>query len=106
MTTEKYVILSTKKNDSLMMKVQKIEDWPACTMVTEVRGFLSTSGVLRIFIKEYLMIARLLICLTCKNVIFKFRKEELEAMEKIKQVIMNSPTLIAIDYKSKWAIIL
>ena len=33
-------------------------------------------------------------------------KEELKAMKKIKQVIMNSPVLIAIDYKSKWAVIL
>ena len=38
-------------------KVQKIKDWPACTTVMEVRGFLGTSGVLRIFIKGYSMIA-------------------------------------------------
>ena len=52
------------------------------------------------------MIARPLIRLTHKNVIFKFKKEELEAMEKIKWAIMNSPALIAIDYKSKQAVIL
>ena len=87
-------------------KVQKIKDWPACTTVTEVRGFLGTNSVLRIFIKGYSMIARLLICLTCKNAIFKFGKEKLEAMKKMKQVIMNSPALMAIDYESKRAIIL
>ena len=87
-------------------KVQKIKDWPACTTVTEVQGFLGTSSVLRIFIKGYSMIAQPLICLTCKNAIFKFGKEELETMEKMKQVIMNSPALMAIDYKFEQAIIL
>ena len=52
------------------------------------------------------MIARPLICLTCKNTIFKFGKEELEAMKKMKQVIMNSPALMAIDYESERAVIL
>ena len=33
--------------------VQRIEDWPECRTVTEVRSFLGTCGVLRIFIKDY-----------------------------------------------------
>ena len=37
-------------------KVQKIKDWLACTMVMEMQEFLGTSGVLRIFIKRYLII--------------------------------------------------
>ena len=52
------------------------------------------------------MIARPLIRLTCKNAIFKFGTEELEAMEKMKQAIMNSPILMAIDYESERAVIL
>ena len=75
-------------------------------MVIEVQGFLNTSSVLRIFIKGYLIITQLLIHLTYKNAIFKFRTEELKAIEKMKQAIMNSPTLMAINYESEWVVIL
>ena len=42
-------------------KIQKIRDWPECKNLTQVRGFLGTCGVLRIFIRNFTAIARLLV---------------------------------------------
>jgi hypothetical protein len=53
-------------------KVQKIQDWPECTTVTHVQGFLGTCGVLHIFIQNYASIAWLLVDLTQKGVPFEW----------------------------------
>jgi hypothetical protein len=45
-------------------RVQALQDWPIPKNVSEVRAFLGTCGVLRIFIKGYTLIARPLIQLT------------------------------------------
>jgi hypothetical protein len=45
-------------------KVQKIQDWPECTSITHVHGFLGTCGVLHIFIQNFAMITRPLVNLT------------------------------------------
>ena len=42
-------------------KIQKIRDWPECENLTQVRGFLGTCGMLRIFIRNFAAIARPLV---------------------------------------------
>jgi hypothetical protein len=51
-------------------KTAKIESWPPCKTVTDVRAFLGTAGTMRIWIKDYSAIAHPLIDLTWKNVEF------------------------------------
>ena len=48
-------------------KAAKIHDWPPCKNVTDVRTFLSVTGYMRVWIKNYSSIARPLHDLTCKN---------------------------------------
>jgi hypothetical protein len=79
-------------------KVQKICDWPACKTVTQVRGFLGTCGVLRIFIKDFTKIARPLVSLTRKDVPFTWGEDEELAMATLKEVIVHSPALRPIDH--------
>ena len=74
-------------------KVAKIRDWPACRNVTEVRGFLGTCGLVRVFVKNYAQIARPLVNLTKKNVIFEFTEEHQDAMDRLKQAVINSQAL-------------
>jgi len=86
--------------------MQKIRDWPECKTVMQVRGFLGTCGVLRIFIKDFSHIARPLIKLTKKNEPFVFGPEQQESMQRLKDAVINSPALCCLDYECGREIIL
>jgi hypothetical protein len=87
-------------------KVQKIRDWPEPTNHTQVRGFLGTCSVLRIFIRNFSRIARPLINLTKKDVPFVFGAEQCEAMQILKDAVLSSPALKRLDYMSERKVIL
>ena len=87
-------------------RIQAIRDWPVPTNVSEVRSFLGTCGVLRIFIKNYTLIARPLIHLTRKDEPFDIGPAQLAAMDQLKSAIINSPALKPIDYESDRPVIL
>ena len=74
-------------------KVQKILDWPDCTSLTEVCGFLGVCGVVRIWVKDFAKCARLLVVLTKKDIEFMWGPEQEEAMEDLKQAIIMAPWL-------------
>jgi hypothetical protein len=61
--------------------IQKIVSWPIPTLLTEVQAFLGMCGVVRIFIKDFALIAQPLVNLTRKDVLFKFGEEEEESIE-------------------------
>jgi len=82
-------------------KVQKICDWPEPTNHTQVRGFLGTCGVLRIFIRDFSCIARPLIDLMKKDTPFVFGAEQCEAMQILKDTVLSSPALKHLDYVSE-----
>jgi len=87
-------------------RVQAIQDWPVPTTVSEVRAFLGTCGVLRIFIKGYTLIARPLIHLTRKDVPFEVGQAQLDSIAKLKELVISSPALRPIDYESDRPVIL
>ena len=86
--------------------VQKIKDWPACRNVSEIRSFLGTCGVLRIFIKDYAKLSRRLVNLTRKDAEWIFGEEEIETMNTMKKAVIDSPALRAIDYECGRPVIL
>ena len=81
-------------------KVAKIAKWGPCKSLSEVRAFLGTAGLMRLFIQNYSAIARPLTILTRKGVDFEFGPEQIEAQEHLKQAILSSPAIRAIDYDS------
>ena len=87
-------------------KVQKVRDWPPCRNLTEVRGFLGTVGVLRIFIKDFARLARPLHRLTRKNNIFEWAEEEQRSMDELKDAVIGCPALCAINYESSLEVVL
>ena len=87
-------------------RIQRIMDWPVPTCLTEVRSFLGTMGFVRIFILNYSLIAQPLIRLTRKGVPFEFGDEQLDAMNKLKQTLAESPALKAIDYVAQREVVL
>ena len=80
--------------------VQRIRDWPPCETLTDVRSFLGVCGLLRIFIKNYAVLARPLVSLTRKDVPFRFGEEEQNSMDRLKHAIVNSSAVRPIDYRS------
>lgn len=87
-------------------RVQAIQDWPIPKTVSEVRAFLGTCGVLRIFIKGYTLIARPLIQLTRKDAEFEIGPSQLESIRRIKEAILSSPALRPIEYDCDREVIL
>jgi len=87
-------------------KVQKIRDWPYCTNVTEVRGFLGLCSYCRVFIKDFAKHARPLIELTRKDAPFLFEDRQRESMDYLKHAIVYSPVLRPINYESDLPVIL
>ena len=87
-------------------KVQRVRDWPPCKSLTEVRSFLGTVGVLRVFIRGYSMMARPLTYLTRKNQHFKWEGEEQESMQQLKDAVLKCSALTAIDYEADRDVVL
>ena len=81
-------------------KIAKIAKWGPCKTLSEVRAFLGTTGLMRIFIRDYSRIARPLTLLTRKGIDFEFGQEQIESQEQLKQAIITSPAIRAIDYES------
>ncbi len=87
-------------------KVDKIKNWGPCLDLTDVRSFLGTAGILRIYVRNYSLLARPLVNLTRKGVEFFWGPDQEAAQEALKQEIINSPALRPIDYKSDAPVIL
>ena len=81
-------------------KIAHIRDWPPCKNVTDVCAFLGTAGFMRIWIKNYSALACPLVKLTHKEQAFVWTAEHDHAMNTLKKAIIQSPTLISIDYPS------
>jgi len=79
-------------------KVAKIRDWPACKTLSDIRAFLGITGYMHIWIKNYSAIAHLLVNLTCKGAPFAWQDKHEQAMQSLKNAIVQSSALISIDY--------
>jgi len=86
-------------------RAQVIANRPVPTNATEVRAFLGTCGVHRIFIKDHTIVARPLIKLTRKDAPFVMASPQLEAIAKLKEAIATSAALRPIDYESDQPVI-
>ena len=87
-------------------KIQKIRDWPECENLTQVCGFLGTCGMVHIFIRNFVAIARPLVRLTCKSVPFEWGDAQRNAMNRLKDKIIKSPVLHRLDYESGQEVVL
>jgi len=83
-----------------------IKNWGPCYSLSEVRAFLGTIGVLRIFICNFAHHAHELVKLTHKGVPFKFGESQVVAQEDLKDALIHSPALQAINYTSDSPVIL
>jgi hypothetical protein len=87
-------------------RVSKIVNWGPCKDLTDVRAFVGTIGVCRLFIRNFAHRAHHLVKLTRKGAEWEFGPDQLTAMDDLKQALLTSPALKPIDYKSEAPVIL
>ncbi len=80
-------------------RVGVIMRWGPCEELGDVRSFLGTVGVHRMFIKDYAKKADALTKLMCLKVPFEFGEDQKESMQMLKDALRDSPSLMPIDYK-------
>ena len=86
--------------------VDAVINWGDCKDVSEVRAFLGTVGVARIFIKDYGKLANPLNRLLRKDIPFEWGPPQIQAMADLKAALLASPALRAIDYESDNPVVL
>jgi len=74
-------------------KVNAILKWPEPTNVKQVRAFLGLGNFYRRFIKDYAIMARPMMDLTCKDTVFNFGEKERAAFEALKAAFTRAPVL-------------
>lgn len=70
----------------------------ACKDVSDVRAFIDTVGILRIFIENFATRALPITKLFRKGVEFKFETEEIVMQEDLKEAVKDSPALRPLSY--------
>lgn len=86
--------------------IAKVLNWGPCQDVSDVRTFLGTIGICRMFIRNFAHRANPLMMLTHKEQPFIFGLEQLAAQEDLKQALIDLPAICAIDYKLDLPVIL
>jgi len=74
-------------------KVSAILKWPEPMNVNQVHAFLGLSNFYRHFIKDYAIMARPMMDLTCKDTAFNFGEKECAAFEALKAAFTRAPVL-------------
>ena len=74
-------------------KVSAILKWPKPVDVKQVHAFLGLGTFYRWFIKDYAIISRPMVDLTCKDVTFTFGEKEQASFEALKAAFTQAPGL-------------
>jgi RNase H-like domain found in reverse transcriptase len=87
-------------------RVEKVVNWGPCDDLTDVRAFLGTMGLCRLFIRNFAHRAHHLVKLTRKGTLWEFGPKQIDAMIDLKDALIKSPALRPVDYHSGTAVIL
>ena len=82
------------------VKMKKIEDWPPCKNVKDVKAFIELCVYYRIWIRDFSVIVEPLFRLMNKDQDFEWQDDQQEAMDAIKKSLTEAPVLKPIDYES------
>ena len=89
-----------------LSRIEKIVNWGPCRDLSDIRAFLGTIGVCRLFIRNFAQRAHHLVKLTQKGIEWEFGQKQIDAMNDLKDALLNSPALWPINYKSEAPVIL
>lgn len=85
-------------------KISAIVDWPVPSSVNELRSFLGLAGYYRKFVKHFAVIAKPLISLLKKQVLFVWTQEHDAAFQLLKQALVSAPVLAIPDFPKTFCI--
>ena len=80
-------------------RAQRIKDWPAPGNITELWGFLGLCGTVRIWIKNFSIVARPMVNLTRKSAPYIWGEDQETTFQEMKRLVSQAPALRPIDYK-------
>ncbi len=80
-------------------KIDAVRDFPAPTMVVNVRSFLGLTGYYRRFIRGYSKLVGLLFELTKKDVVFVWNQDCQRAFDALKKAPIGAPILVRPNFK-------
>jgi hypothetical protein len=83
-------------------KLKGIADWPVPRNPTEVRQFLGFTGYYRYFVPNYSKIARPLLDLTKKGLVWRWEQPQHDAFEELKTRMCCSSVLTQPDFEKKF----
>ncbi|GAW09022.1 hypothetical protein LENED_011146 [Lentinula edodes] len=86
--------------------LEKVTNCGPLLKLLDVRAFLGTVGVCRIFIDRFAEKAEPLVCLTCKDIPFQFGKEEAHSQAILKDALALSPAICPLNYSNNAPIVL
>jgi len=78
-------------------KIEAVKNWEAPENMKQVQSFLGLCNYYRRFVKDFAIIATPLSNLTRKNIPFQWRKLEVNAFEKLKEMLTQAPVLRCAD---------
>ena len=87
-------------------RIDKLSNWGELYNISDVRSFLGTIGVCRMFIKNFAHRAHHLVKLTRKDAVFEYGRKQVEAQEDLKRALLDSPALRPIDYSNDASVVL
>ena len=87
-------------------RVGVIQKWGPCKNISDVRAFLGTIGVCRMYIKGFADLAGPLNQLLHKNVQFDWGARQEKSMQDLKDALVNAVPLGNIDYDGEGTVIL
>ena len=87
-------------------RIKVITNWGPCKTVSDVRAFLGTAGLLRIFIPNYGIRVKHIAKLLRDKVEWEWGPQQEESMRLIKEGLQVVPCLKSIDYDGQGAVVL
>ncbi|GLB43661.1 putative integrase core domain containing protein [Lyophyllum shimeji] len=87
-------------------RLDLLKNWGPCATISELRAFLGTVGVLRIFVRNFAHRAHHLVKLTRKGVSFEFGPDQVAAQRDIVHALEEAQPLVPIQYDSPDPVIL
>src|SRR5260221_11543516 len=83
-------------------KLSGVADWQMPKNPTDVRSFLGFTGYYRYFVPNYSKIARPLLDLTKKHLVWHWGEPQLKAFETLKTLMCRRPVLIQPDFERRF----
>src|ERR1700675_2185007 len=83
-------------------KLESVQNWPTPKNPTNIRQFLGLTGFYRYFIPKYSEIARPLLDLTKKEIVWNWGTSQEKAFNELKKRMCSAPVLIQPNFKKKF----